>query len=104
MANGTTRFIQATNASCKVYLLTQPKYVAGAYWDFFDHYIELTELSLAEALSNCGFEIEKRVARFLPYTMSQGRQYPTWMLRLYLAMPVTWPIFGRQFLVVGKKP
>src|SRR5262249_55932064 len=43
------------------------KYVAGAYWDFFDHYVELTELSLSEALSVCGFEIEKQVPRFLPY-------------------------------------
>jgi len=79
------------------------KYVPGAYWDFFDHYVELTELSLAEALSNCGFEIEWCVARFLPYTMSQGRQYPIWMLQLYLTMPAVWPIFGKQFLVVGRK-
>ncbi len=80
------------------------KYLSGAYWDFFDHYVELTELSLAEALSNCDFEIEKVVARFLPYTMSRGRRYPTWMLRLYLAAPAAWPIFGKQFLVIGKKP
>jgi SAM-dependent methyltransferase len=80
------------------------KYLPGAYWDFFDHYVELTELSMAEALSNCGFEIEKRVGRFLPYTMSHGRQYPAWALRLYLALPAAWSIFGKQFLVVGRKP
>jgi|HubBroStandDraft_2_1064218.scaffolds.fasta_scaffold202082_2 SAM-dependent methyltransferase len=80
------------------------KYVPGAYWDFFDHYVELTELSLAEALSNCDFEIERAVARFLPYTMSQGPRYPTWMLRLYLALPAAWTIFGKQFLVIGQKP
>lgn len=80
------------------------KYVPGAYWDFFDHYIALTELSLSEALRSCGFEVEKQVARFLPYTMSDGRQFPIWMLRLYLAMPSAWPIFGKQFLVIGRKP
>jgi hypothetical protein len=80
------------------------KYIPGAYWDFFDHYVELTELSLAEALLNCGFEIEKQVGRFLPYTMSQGSQYPVWMLRVYLAVPLAWPIFGQQFLVVGRRP
>lgn len=80
------------------------KYVPGAYWDFFDHYVALTELSLAEALSNCDFEIDRLVARFLPYTMSRGRQYPSWLVRLYLAMPAAWPIFGKQFLVVAKKP
>jgi SAM-dependent methyltransferase len=80
------------------------KYVPGAYWDFFDHYVELTEMSMAEGLSNCGFEIEKQVGRFLPYTMSHGRQYPSWVLRVYLALPMAWPLFGKQFLVVGQKP
>jgi SAM-dependent methyltransferase len=80
------------------------KYVPGAYWDFFDHYVELTELSLSEALSNNGFQIEKQVARFLPYTMSRGRQYPAWVLRLYLTLPAAWPMFGKQFLVIGQKP
>jgi len=79
------------------------KYTQGAYWDFFDHYVELTELSLSEALSNCGFEIEKQVSRFLPYTMSHGHQYPTWLLRMYLEMPAVWPLFGKQFLVIGRK-
>lgn len=79
------------------------KYTGGAYWDFFDHYVALTELSLSEALTNSGFEIEKRVGRFLPYTMSHGRQYPTWLLRLYLGMPAMWPLFGKQFLVIGRK-
>jgi SAM-dependent methyltransferase len=80
------------------------KYTQGAYWDFFDHYVELTELSLSEVLTICGFGIEKNVGRFLPYTMSHGQQYPPWMLRLYLALPAMWPIFGKQFLVIGRKP
>jgi hypothetical protein len=61
-------------------------------------------MSLSEALSNSGFEIEEQVPRFLPYTMSHGTQYPIWMLRMYLALPIVWPIFGKQFLVVGRKP
>lgn len=80
------------------------KYLPGAYWDFFDHYVALTDLSLTEALTNCGFEIEKCTARFLPYTMSHGRQYPIWVLRLYLALPIAWRIFGKQFLIIAKRP
>ena len=80
------------------------KFVPGVYWDFFDHYVELTELSLSEALSNCNFEIEQCIDRFLPYTMSQGREYPVWMLQLYLSAPFLWPLFGKQFLVVARKP
>ncbi len=79
------------------------KYIPGAYWDFFDHYVELTERSLAEALSSCGYEIEKSIPRFLPYTMSQGREYPAWTLKLYLSLPAAWPIFGKQFLVIARK-
>jgi SAM-dependent methyltransferase len=80
------------------------KYVPGAYWDFYDHYIPLTELALAEVMKKCGFQIETMEPRFLPYTMSAGRSYPSWMLRVYLKLRVVWPMFGRQFLVIGRKP
>ncbi len=80
------------------------RYIPGAYWDFFDHYVELTERSLAEGLTNCGFEVVEEVPRFLPYTMSRVRDYPLWVLKLYLRLPVVWPLFGKQFLVVARKP
>jgi SAM-dependent methyltransferase len=80
------------------------KYLPGAYWDFWDHYLPLTELSLAEGLEIVGFQIERQVPRFLPYTMSGGLNPPTWTLSLYLRVPALWPCFGRQFLVVARKP
>jgi SAM-dependent methyltransferase len=80
------------------------KYLPGAYWDFFDHYLPLTELALTEVLKKCGFKIEFCRGRFLPYTMSDGKEYPIWGLRAYLALPVAWRIFGRQFLVIASKP
>jgi SAM-dependent methyltransferase len=79
------------------------KYVPGAYWDFFDHYVALTELSLVEVLTKCGFEIETCIDRFLPYTMSQGQTYPPEFLKLYLALPFAWRFFGKQFLVVARR-
>jgi SAM-dependent methyltransferase len=80
------------------------KYVHGQYWDFFDHYLPLTELSLSEALRNCGFLVPVCIDRFLPYTMSRGPEYPAWSLKIYLAWPGIWPFFGKQFLVVARKP
>ena len=77
------------------------KYVPGAYWDFWDHYIALTDASLSEALRTRRFDIEVCVDRFLPYTMANGRQYPTAFLRAYLKLPLVWRFFGKQFLVVG---
>ncbi len=31
------------------------RYLPGAYWDFWDHYLPLTEMSLGEAVTNRGF-------------------------------------------------
>ncbi len=80
------------------------KYLSGPYWDFFDHYLPLTELSLAEVLTITGYRIEEAIPKFLPYSMSQGSQPPLWMLRLFLRVPLLWKIAGRQFLVIGQKP
>jgi SAM-dependent methyltransferase len=79
------------------------KCLHGAYWDFWDHYIPITEASLQEALVTRGFAIDVCVARFLPYTMASGPQYPLFFLRAYLALPIVWRLFGKQFLVVGRK-
>ncbi len=78
------------------------KYAPGEYWDFYDHHIALTESSLAEVMKKCGFSIEKVTDRFLPYTMSNSKRYPLWTLRLYLLLPVIWPLFGKQFLVIAR--
>lgn len=80
------------------------KYLPGAYWDFWDHHLPLTELSLQEALRLHGFEIEVCLPRFLPYSMSNGPAYPLLFLRLYLKLPLAWRILGRQFLVIARKP
>ena len=79
------------------------RYLHGAYWDFWDHYIPLTDLSLVEVLELTGFAIERALPRFLPYTMSRRRNPPLWTLQLYLRLPFVWPLFGKQFLVVARK-
>jgi SAM-dependent methyltransferase len=88
---------------CLVAMGPNVKALSGPYWDFFDHYLPLTERSLAEAMRLEGFQIEKAIARFLPYTMSLGFRPPLWTVRLYLKMPFVWRIFGGQFLVVARK-
>jgi SAM-dependent methyltransferase len=80
------------------------RYLPGRYWDFYDHHLPLTHLSLAEALRLRGFDIEVLIDRFLPYT-TRGRTptHPA-LVRLYLKLPLAWRMMGRQFLVVGTKP
>jgi SAM-dependent methyltransferase len=79
------------------------KYLAGDYWDFWDHYVPLTESSLKEALMVRGFAVTTCIGRFLPYTMVEAPRYPLTLLRAYLRLPIAWRIFGKQFLVVGAR-
>jgi SAM-dependent methyltransferase len=79
------------------------KYVQGAYWDFWDHFLCLTERSLSEALENNGFRILQCIPRFLPYTTLNAPEYPSVLIRLYLAVPTVWRLFGKQFLVVAER-
>ena len=80
------------------------RYTKGAYWDFFDHHLPLTELSLLEGLEMVGFKKSKAIPRFLPYSMARGKNPPLDFVKLYLKLPVLWKILGKQFLVVGIKP
>jgi len=79
------------------------RYVGGAYWDFWDHHIALTERSLVEVLEIEGFRIEKVIPRFLPYTMVNSRRYPMLLVSCYLAVPLAWRMMGKQFLVMARK-
>jgi SAM-dependent methyltransferase len=77
--------------------------VPGAYWDFWDHYIPLTERSLGEALENRNFRIFLSRARFLPYTMAGKKPTLPILIRAYLRLPIAWPLFGHQFLIIAQK-
>ena len=87
-------------------LVLQPniRLVGGAYWDFFDHHLPLTERSLTEALLLADLRpVETRV-RFLPYT-TKGR-LPThpWLVRLYLLLrPAQWLLGGQTWMVAEKR-
>lgn len=76
-------------------------YLPGKYWDFWDHHIALSHNSLVEALNLAGFKAERVIPRFLPYTMSNGPKIPRAFIKLYLSLPLLWPLFGKQFLVVA---
>ncbi len=79
------------------------KYLHGAYWDFWDHHLALTEDSLREGLVNRKFTVEECIAQFMPFRMDNQRPKPLILVRLYLRMPLAWKFLGRQFLVVARK-
>jgi SAM-dependent methyltransferase len=87
-----------------IVLMPNIRYLPGRYWDYFDHHIPLTHLSLVEALHISGFRPERVVPRFLPYTV-KGSRAPrsTLLLHVYLTLRFLWPLFGRQMLVVARR-
>jgi len=86
-------------------LILQPniRYTGGAYWDFIDHKIPLTEKALAEAGELCGFTIKKIIPRFLPYTTKSSIPQSPALVSLYLKMPFAWYFFGKQSFLVMEK-
>lgn len=86
-------------------IILQPnvRLIAGAYWDFFDHHIPLTEKSLVEAVTTLGMRPAHVVTRFLPYTTKSLLPQSPWLVRLYLKVPLAWRLLGKQSLVVALK-
>ena len=80
------------------------RYCFDVYWDFVDHQLPLSDRSLVEAMEIAGFRSELVIPRFLPFTMSDGVPYRAFMVRLYLMFPLTQRLWGKQFLVVARKP
>jgi SAM-dependent methyltransferase len=79
------------------------RFAYDLYWDFFDHYLPLSDRSLVEALELNGFKPELVLPRFLPFTMQGRTSANPLLVRVYLAFPIAWRIFGRQFLVIASK-
>lgn len=79
------------------------KYLAGAYWDFWDHNVPISDCAISELLRMKDFAIELKKSRFLPYSMSTGSTPPLFLVKTYLRYPVLWHFWGKQFLVIGRK-
>jgi SAM-dependent methyltransferase len=80
------------------------RYLASKYWDFYDHYLPLSHLSLEEGLVQAGYNVVDIVPRFLPYTTRSALPQHQMLVALYLKIPILWRFLGKQFLVVGQKP
>ena len=79
------------------------RYLPGQYWDFYDHHLGLTHLSLSEILMLKGYEVELCVPRFLPYTTQGVLPTHPFFVRAYLAFPPIWRFMGKQFFIVARK-
>jgi SAM-dependent methyltransferase len=88
---------------CLLALGPNIRFCFDVYWDYFDHYLPLSDRSLVEAAGIAGFSPELVIPRFLPFTM-QGKAPPSsTLIRLYLRLPLAWQLLGKQFFVVARK-
>lgn len=87
-------------------IILQPniRLTGGAYWDFIDHKVPLTDRSLREAADLAGLRTERVIVRFLPYTTKGRLGVRPWLVRAYLALPLAWRLLGQQTLFIGQRP
>jgi len=80
------------------------RYCSDEYWDCADHYVALTHVAIGEHLYAAGFEPERVIPRYLPYSFRGTLPLSPALTRSYLRMPLAWKLLGKQFLVIGSKP
>ena len=86
-------------------LVLQPNihYAYREYWDYLDHHLPLTHLSLEEALNIVGLTVREMRPRFLPYSFKSRLPQSPFLLKLYLAAGPLHLIFGKQLFLVAEK-
>ena len=80
------------------------RYCAKEYFDCADHTLALTHVAVEEHLYAAGFEIERSIPRFIPYSFRSRLPQAPWMVRAYLRIPLFWRVLGKQFLVIARNP
>lgn len=80
------------------------RYCASEYWDYADHFVALTHRAIEEHLYAAGFELERTIPQYLPYSFTGNLPTAPWLVGLYLKMPLAWRVLGKQFLVIGRRP
>lgn len=99
-----TRLHRATRTGGRIAVMGPNfRYCAAEYFDMADHVVPLTHLAVAEHLFAAGFEPERVVARFMPYSFTGRLPAGPNLVRAYLGLPLAWRFLGKQFLVVGRR-
>jgi len=78
------------------------RHTVKEYFDFADHTVVLTHRGVEEHLYAAGFQPERVISRYLPYSFRSGLPASRAMTRRYLRTPLAWRVLGRQFLVIAR--
>lgn len=88
-----------------VLLVIQPniRYAYKEYWDVIDHYIPISDSSLSSLLIINNFNIIKCHPKFMPWSPKNKLSRFTFLLTIYLRVPLLWKIFGKQLFLAAQK-
>jgi dolichol-phosphate mannosyltransferase len=75
------------------------KYCGDDYWDFADHLLPLSHLTVIEHLVSARFDVLAVNDRFLPYSFRSRLPANGALVKLYLNQPWAWRCLGKQFLI-----
>ena len=79
------------------------RYTVKEYFDFADHTLIFTHNAIAEHLYAAGFEPQRIVPQYLPFSFRQRLPPSPALVDRYLKTPPLWRVFGKQFLVIATK-
>ena len=79
------------------------RYTVKEYFDFADHTLIFTHNAIAEHLYAAGFEPQRIVPQYLPFSFRQRLPPAPALVDRYLKTPPLWRVFGKQFLVIATK-
>ncbi|HEX8207999.1 MAG TPA: class I SAM-dependent methyltransferase [Solirubrobacteraceae bacterium] len=79
------------------------RYTEKVYWDYADHVLALTHRAIEEHLYTAGFEPERTIPRYLPYSFNGRLPASPALVRRYLRTPPAWRVLGKQFLVIARR-
>lgn len=88
------------------FVVLQPnvRLLGGAFWDFVDHTLPLSDRGMCEAVRAAGFEITECRPRFLPYTTKSRLPTSDFLVRAFLAFPPAQWLLGKQMLIIARRP
>lgn len=79
-------------------LLLQPniRFCLKDFWMFTDHITPIDDRAIEEIFDSYDFQLEKKILKFLPYTMKTSLPIKSFFLKIYLKIPLLWKMFGKQ--------
>ena len=80
------------------------RFSANEYYDFADHLLPLSDRTVEEHLAAADLQHQLTISRFLPLSFRSQRFSHPALVKLYLAVPIFWRLFGRQFFIVATRP